>query len=123
MSGVALVVDDDPVSVHLLQIILERSGYRVIAARSALDGLELVADLLPDFVILDDMMPGMSGGEMCRRMKADPHLSGIPVILISAGLRIQDRAYVAASGADYALVKPVLPKDVIRAVDTVLGKL
>ena len=60
---------------------------------------------------------------MCRRMKNDPELRDIPVILISAGMRVQDTTYVQKSGADYALIKPILPKDVLRSLEVVFGRL
>ncbi|MBI1256303.1 MAG: response regulator [Chloroflexi bacterium] len=123
MSSVVLVVDDDPISVHLIQLILERSGYGVVVAYNATAGLELAAEALPNAVIIDDMLPGMSGGEMCRRLKNDPNLQDIPVVLISAGMRVQDASYVKKSGADYALIKPILPKDLLRALDIVFGRL
>ena len=119
MSNNVLVVDDDPVSVHLLEIILERNGYEVVVAHSGASGLQLAAESHPHVVIIDDMMPGMTGGEMCRKLKADPTLQHIPVILISAGMRVQDNSYVQKVGADYALVKPVLPKDLLKALDVV----
>ena len=118
-----LVVDDDPISVHLIQLILERSGYEVLVAHSGSVGLELAAKAHPDAVIIDDMMPGMTGGEMCRRMKSDPDLREIPVVLISAGMRVQDASYVHKAGANYALIKPILPKDLLRALDIVFGRL
>ena len=123
MSSIVLVVDDDPVSVHLLKIILERNGYEVVVAQGGASGLQLAAEAHPAAVIIDDMMPGMTGGEMCRLMKNDPDLSDIPVILISAGMRVQDASYVHKAGANYALIKPVLPKDLLRALDIVFGRL
>lgn len=122
MSNTILVVDDDPVSVHLLELVLRRSGYDVIVARNANAGLQTVAEELPRAILIDDMMPSMSGGEMCQQIKSNPALCHIPVVLISAGTRVQDAAYIRKIGADYALVKPVLPKDVLRAVEYVLGK-
>ena len=122
MSGIVLIVEDDPVSIHLLEIILQRYGYKVIAARNGLSGLELTAEIRPDVVIIDDMMPGLTGGETCLRIKSDPELASIPVILISAGTRVQDAAYIERVGADYALVKPILPKDVLKAVEMMIGK-
>jgi two-component system cell cycle response regulator len=119
--SIVLVVDDDPVSVQLLDLILTRSGYEVIRASSAAAGLELVHSRLPDLVIIDDMMPGMSGGEMCLRIKNDPDVGHTPVILISAGIRVKDSEYLQNVGADYALMKPTLSKDVLEAVETVLG--
>jgi CheY-like chemotaxis protein len=121
MSSIVLVVDDDPVSVHLIQLILERSGYEVLVAYNGTVGLELAAETRPNAVIVDDMLPGMSGGEMCRRMKNDPELHEIPVVLISAGMRVQDASYVHKAGANYALIKPILPKDLLRALDIVFG--
>ncbi len=122
MSKIVLVVDDDPVSVQLLEIVLKRSGYEVVVARSGTIGLQLIADVHPQVVLLDDMMPSMTGGEMCRQIKNSPEFQHIPVILISAGTRVQDPAYVAEVGADDALLKPILPKDVLKAVEKVLGK-
>ncbi len=118
-----LVVDDDPVSVHLIQLILERNNYKVVVAYDGTKGLTLAVEAQPNAVIIDDMMPGMTGGEMCRRMKNDPDLRDIPVVLISAGMRVQDASYVHKTGANYALIKPVLPKDLLRALDIVLGRL
>jgi|SRR4051812_27871717 CheY-like chemotaxis protein len=123
MSSTVLVVDDDPVSVHLIQLILERSGYEVVVAYNGTAGLELAAETRPNAVIIDDMLPGMSGGEMCRRMKNDPEMHEIPVVLISAGMRVQDASYVHKAGANYALIKPILPKDLLRALDIVFGRL
>ena len=118
-----LVVDDDPISVHLIQLILERNGYKVVVAYNAATGLELAAKTHPNAVIIDDMLPGMSGGEMSRHMKNDPELREIPIVLISAGMRVQDASYVHKAGANYALIKPILPKDLLRALDIVFENL
>ena len=114
--SLVLVVDDDPVSIQLLELILDRGGYEVIEASDAARGLELVRKFRPDLVIVDDMMPEISGGEMCRRIKSDASLSHIPVILISAGMRLQDPRYVTMVGANSTLIKPTLSKDVLEAV-------
>ena len=118
---VVLVVDDDPVSVQLLEIILSRSGYEVLKATNAADGLEIVYGHKPDVLIIDDMMPDMSGGEMSRRIKTDSAVQHIPIILISAGNRVKNPDYLAEVRADYALLKPTLPKDVLAAVEAVLN--
>lgn len=122
MSNTVLVVDDDPVSVSLLELVLKRSGYHVIVSRSAVNGLQIAAEVKPSVILIDDMMPTMTGGEMCRQLKSNPELSHIPVIMISAGTRVQDPSYVDSIGADYALTKPVLPKDVLQAVERVLSR-
>lgn len=122
MSNTVLVVDDDPVSVSLLELVLKRSGYQVILARSASSGLQIAADVKPNVILIDDMMPTMTGGEMCRLLKGNPELAHIPVIMISAGTRVQDPSYVDSIGADYALTKPVLPKDVLQIVERALSR-
>ena len=120
MNGTVLVVDDDPISVHLLEIILDRLGYQVIVAGSGADGLVMAAEARPDAVIVDDMMPSMTGGEMCRTLKDDPALQAIPVILISAGTRVQNSAYIKKVGADHALVKPILSRDVFNVLERLI---
>ncbi len=71
---VVLVVDDDPGSVLLLSIILKRSGFTVIDAANAEQGLELFYQRCPDLVMVDDMMPGMTGAQMCRQIKDNPSI-------------------------------------------------
>lgn len=118
---VVLVVDDDPVSVQLLDIILTRSGYEVLKANNAADGLKIVNERKPDLLIIDDMMPDISGGDMARQIKADPETQQIPIILISAGNRVKNQRYLEEVGAEMALLKPTLPKDVLAAVKKLLG--
>ena len=113
---VVLVVDDDPISTQLLSLILKRGGFKVVEARSGEIGLERLYQHPPDVVIVDDMMPGMSGGEMCRHIKDDPVVSYIPVILVSAGTRVQDDDYVRACGANAVLLKPTLMQDVVETI-------
>ncbi len=119
---VVLVVDDDPVSVQLLEIILTRSGYEVLKANNAEDGLRIVSERKPDVLIIDDMMPDMSGGDMSQQVKANPETQHIPVILISAGNRVNNPNYLTEVKADLALLKPTLPKDVLAAIKEVLGE-
>ena len=71
--------------------------------------------------MVDDMMPGMSGGEMCRHIKDDPAVRHIPVILFSAGTRVQDEDYMHASGADATLLKPTLMHNVLDTINTCLN--
>jgi CheY-like chemotaxis protein len=122
MTGKVLLVDDDPISVHLLEIILERLGYASIIATSGAAGLEIAAQALPDAIIVDDMMPTMTGGEMCRILKDDPRLQHIPVILICAGTLVQNSSYIQKVGADHALVKPILSRDVFKVLDVLIRR-
>ena len=79
-----LVVDDDPQLRHLLQRLLGRQGYAVACAASGAEALELLREFLPDLVILDWMMPGLDGGEVLRRMAADPTTAAVRVMVYTA---------------------------------------
>src|SRR5260221_2606851 len=79
-----LIVDDTPANIHLLTQLLEPRGYRILAAPSGEIAVRVAAKALPELVLLDVMMPGMNGYEVCRQLKADPRTRDIPVIFISA---------------------------------------
>ncbi|MEP7290705.1 MAG: response regulator [Chloroflexota bacterium] len=121
MSSV-LVVDDDPISIHLLKIMLERGGYSVISARGGKAALEMIAAERPGIILVDDMMPLMTGGELCRAIKDNPTTWDIPVILMSAGTRVESASYIAQAGADYALTKPIISSDVFDAIERVMAR-
>ena len=122
MSSSVLVVDDDQVSIHLLKLILERGGYEVVSARSAAAALDMLNTMRPMLMIVDDMMPLMTGGEMCRIIKDDADFWDIPVILLSAGTRVESAAYIKQTGADFALTKPLISRDVLNAIQRVLAE-
>lgn len=84
----------------------------VLKATSGSSVVELIYNYRPNLVILNDMLPAISGGEICRQIKQDPVIRDTPVILISAGLRVRDPEYVHGNGADGVLLKPCLPADV-----------
>ncbi|MFP2961691.1 response regulator [Myxococcus sp. 1LA] len=84
-----LIVDDELAIVEALQDILSVEGYDIVTAFNGAEGLHRMADARPDLVLLDLMMPVMDGREMLRRMREDPGLQGIPVVVMSAG-RISD---------------------------------
>ena len=84
MSGRILVVDDVKANVRLLEARLGAEYFEVRSAVSGVEALEILADWPCDIVLLDVMMPGLDGFEVCRRIKTDPRLSHIPVVLITA---------------------------------------
>lgn len=79
-----LVIDDEPAIVDILRAILEEEGYKVITAVNGRQGLDLIADVRPDAVICDVMMPLLDGRALCRALKNDPDLHDVPVVLMSA---------------------------------------
>lgn len=116
-----LIVDDDESMLHILELILGRAGYKILTADNGSDALEIVYRQRPALIILDEMMPGISGGEVCTRIKTDQLLRSIPVIMHSAGTQIQSEAYLARIGADAALAKPCPPKKVVETVANFLN--
>ena len=79
-----LVVDDNPQNLELLQAYLEDLGCKVISAVDGVEAMQAVADHSPDLILLDIMMPRMSGFEVCRRLKGDPETRDIPIVMVTA---------------------------------------
>jgi adenylate cyclase len=102
-----LVVDDVPDNVEILQMRLESQGYEVVTAGDGVEALESICKLRPDLVLLDIMMPRMDGIETLKRVKADPLLPFIPVILVTARADAKDVIAGLESGSDDYLTKPV----------------
>ena len=115
-----LCVDDDPLILQLNGDILRFHGYKVLTALDGASALEIAARERPALVLLDIMMPGMDGFEVCRRLKADPVLRSIPIIILTAmtDTKLNVRAFDA--GAELALRKPAEPAMVLRTVEAAL---
>jgi len=103
---IVLVIDDDPMMIEMVKDFLGSYGYHVIPARTGQEALAKAEISKPDVLILDVMMPGMDGYETCRSLKQDARLSGVPVIMFTAGTdpKFNQRAFKA--GADFCLSKP-----------------
>lgn len=117
-----LVVDDEMSFLEILQVILQRAGYRTIVATNGRDGLNLIYQERPDLVVLDDMLPGMSGCDICLTVKQDAVVRQIPVIIYSAGPRVRDSEFMRQIGADAALYKPFKPSDALKLIQSYLGQ-
>lgn len=113
-----LVIDDEEGFLQIMQIILKRAGFATLAATNGEAGLDLAYEHHPDVIILDDMMPGMSGGDVCMQIKGDPDIANIAVIMYSAGAKVRNTAYIEQIGADGVMFKPSLPNEIL---DTVRG--
>lgn len=107
MSARVLVVDDIPVNVKLLEAKLLVEYYEVITASDGPSALKLVEEQSPDIILLDVMMPGMDGYEVCRRIKSNPATSHVPVVMVTALNEVRDRVVGLEAGADDFLTKPV----------------
>ncbi len=107
MSARVLVVDDVPPNVKLLEAKLTSEYFDVISATSGEEALEAIEKTPPDIVLLDVMMPGMDGFEVCRRIKSNPRTAHIPVVMVTALDHPKDRVTGLEAGADDFLTKPV----------------
>jgi twitching motility two-component system response regulator PilH len=105
-----LVVDDSPTDAHLLSEMLKKNGYQVTTATSGEDGITKAKSGKPDLILMDIVMPGMSGFEATRAITRDPDTSGIPVIICSTKGQETDKAWGLRQGAKDYLVKPINEK-------------
>jgi len=116
-----LHVDDDELSRYVVARVLKKAGFEMTAAKTGEEGLQALADCPPDLIILDVQLPGMSGFEVCRAIKANPATAAIPVLHLSAHFtQGQDKAQGLDSGADAYLAQPVEPIELIATVKALL---
>lgn len=115
-----LAVDDEANVRRIVQVILTRAGYQVTLAADGVEGLDKVRAEQPDLVVLDVMMPHMDGFEMLRRMKADPEIAGVKVVMLTARAQDADIFEGERMGADLYLTKPFNPNDLLQAVNRLL---
>lgn len=106
-SPTILVVDDEEDIIDLLQYNLEKEGYRTLAASNGIEGIEIARHEKPDLIILDIMMPGMSGIEACKRLRQDAHLRHIPILMLTARTEEEIQVEGLDVGADIYFSKPV----------------
>ena len=117
-----LVVDDNPDSLTIMRTILENQGYEVSVAATGADALEQVKRAPPALVLLDVMMPEISGFEVLQEIREDAHTGRVPVILVTAKTQDEDLMSGYRYGADYYITKPFTAKQLLYGVELVLGK-
>ncbi len=120
MSSRILVVDDILPNVKLLEAKLKQEYYDVLTATSGADALRLVEEQYPDLILLDVMMPGMDGYEVCRRLKSNPDTAHIPVVMVTALTDTEDKVAGLEAGADDFLTKPINDIALIARVRSLL---
>ena len=122
-----LIVDDDLDFCEATKLILESKAYKVSLAYDGKEGLEKIRSEEPDLVILDVMMPEMNGYDVCVVMKADPELSSIPVMLLTAVDQEMFKTYFTKemglmTEADDYIAKPVEPEELVEAIEALLKR-
>ena len=106
-----LVVEDSPLNARLLRALLIRGGLEVTLAVDAEAALDVLGSLIPDLILMDMQLPGMSGRELTRLLKADPARCGIPIIALTVNNSSADRQMMMEAGCDGYITKPVNPAD------------
>lgn len=119
-AATILVVDDTPANVKLLVDLLASRGYQAVAAASGEQALALIAESPPDLVLLDIMMPGLSGYDVCRRIRAEPGTALLPVVLCTSLDPKQERINGIEAGADDFLPKPIQQQELFARVKSLL---
>jgi two-component system alkaline phosphatase synthesis response regulator PhoP len=117
-----LVVEDDPSAIRLVSFTLEQEGYEVLTASNGLEGLRRAREDKPDLLVLDVMLPGLDGFEVCRRLRADAETAKLPVLMLSAKAQEIDKTTGLKMGADDYLAKPADPAEIVARVSNLLQR-
>ncbi len=117
-----LVVEDDPSFQRYLDFLFNKEGYQVVLASNGMEGLRKARQEHPDLVVLDVMLPGLDGFEVCHRLRADPVIGKTPVLMMSAKGQDADRVSAARVGANIFFSKPVERTVLLSTVRDLLGE-
>ncbi len=115
-----LIADDEPVNQELLEAFLVKEGYELEFANDGLDALEKVESFQPDLVLLDVMMPKMSGFEVCEKLKSNPETSGVMILMVTALSELGDIERAVKVGCDDYLSKPIHKLELLKRVENML---
>jgi DNA-binding response OmpR family regulator len=124
IAPTVLLIDDDPDFVEATCTVLESVPYKVLVAYSASEGLEKAREMVPDLIILDVIMPVEDGFQALERLRADPALAHVPVMMLTSlldGLSVTSRSETSATVEDY-IEKPIRPAELLRRVGELLER-
>jgi len=116
-----LIVDDSPTELYLLKGMLERNGFQASTANNGQEAVSRVKELKPDLVLMDVVMPGMSGFQATRQLHKNPETAQIPVIMVTTKDQETDKIWGLRQGARDYMVKPVKEEALINKIQSVLG--
>jgi len=117
-----LVIEDDPATSRLVDYTLRHEGYQVSKASNGLEGIRKVHEEKPDLLILDVMLPGMDGFEICHRLRSEPATAQLPILMFSAKAQEIDKNTGLKVGADDYLSKPADPSEIVKRVAILLAR-
>ena len=119
MASTVLIVEDDPHTVEVVRLYLRRDGHTVLTASNGKDGLRMAQESAPDLVVLDLMLPGKSGLEVCRELRRE---SDVPIVMLTARVEEEDRVAGFEFGADDYVTKPFSPRELAARIRAVLRR-
>ncbi|TCV88099.1 phosphate regulon transcriptional regulator PhoB [Sulfurirhabdus autotrophica] len=122
MSATILLVEDEPGIQELIKFNLNQAGHTVISALNAERALTSIRETLPDLILLDWMLPGMSGIELAKKIRSDSRTSAVPIIMLTARGEEQDKLVGLDVGADDYITKPFSPRELIARIKAVLRR-
>ncbi|HVC10709.1 MAG TPA: phosphate regulon transcriptional regulator PhoB [Burkholderiales bacterium] len=122
MAANILVVEDEPAIQELIAVNLEHAGHHVIRARDAESALQIVNNALPDLLLVDWMLPGMSGAALAKQLRHEERTRQIPIILLTARSSEQDKIHGLEAGADDYVTKPFSPRELLARIKAVLRR-
>ena len=117
-----LIVEDNPKNLKLVRDVLQVRGYRTIEAGTGEEGAQLAREQQPALVLMDIQLPGISGVEAFRELRADPATHAIPVVAVTASVMAQERQKVMAAGFDGFQGKPISVRELLETVRSILDK-
>ena len=120
MAKKILVIEDDPATLRLVDYSLRHKGYQVLTASNGLEGIRKARNEKPELIILDVMLPGMDGFEVCHRLRSEPDTAQLLILMFSAKAQEIDRDTGLKVGADDYLTKPVDPGELVSRVESLL---
>ncbi len=121
MSKNILIVDDEPNTVRLLRLALEQANYRVTTAENGQQALECAAKDRPDLIVMDTVMPVMSGLDALQQLKSNVATADIPVVMLTAQDSSEEMSRGWKSGTDLYLTKPFFPAEVLSYIECILS--
>ena len=122
MENKILVIEDDPATSRLVDYSLRHEGFQVITAFNGLEGIRKATQEAPDLVILDVMLPGMDGFEICHRLREQPATANLLILMFSAKAQEIDKNTGLKVGADDYLSKPAAPAEIVSRVKKLLAQ-
>ena len=122
MPDTILIVDDEPDVVDLLVFNLQKAGFKTVTAADGNVALQKVRTEMPALIVLDLMLPGLNGTEVCRQLKANPKTAGIPILMLTAKAEEVDRIVGLELGAEDYLTKPFSLRELILRIKTILRR-